>query len=300
MKSVKASLFAILLVALFIISFFNNVNVNANEKSVVVLMLSENGESSPPILDMNDGYMYPGAEINKSFILKNTTPRVYKVENIGFKNFTIQDINGKILDVNNGSDLKLIEEFYESIQCSVRCDGIFNNEILYADDIKGLIKGKTLETKISILSGNEKNINVLLIMKTSAGINMQGLQANFNIVFNATSINDVAEVELPTPIEPQVITTTELPVIPPVDSTLETPVIVPTEPTPDISVIPDTVTVNPVTEINVSEDINTKTNESLVTVGKIVKTGSLIDTFTLSILGLIFIGAGAVITFKKS
>ena len=240
MKKIKSRitlLLALVLVALFIIPLLSMLNVKANEKNVVNLVLSENGEISPPVFDIIDGAMYPGAVINKDFVLRNTTNKKYKIENIGLKDFNIKDISGKVLDVNNEGDLKLIEEYYKSNECIVSCEGIFNNKILYADDIKELIKGKTLEKDITISKDNEKKFNVVVSMKTSSGNNMQGLQANFNIVFNAVSISDETTVEIPTPTEPAVIPPTEAPVVPPIDPPVETPIIVtgepgePTEPT---------------------------------------------------------------------
>lgn len=281
MKSRKVSLFTLLILGLFIISFLNIVNVKANEKNIINLILSEYAESSPPVFDMNDGYMYPGAEINKSFFLINTTQRKYTIKNVGLKDFKIKDINGKVLDINNDSDLKLIDAFYESIICSVSCDAIFNDKILYADDIKELIKGKILESDISILSGNEKKFNVVLSMKTSTGNNVQGLQANFNLIFNAISINDGTVVDPP-------IQTPDPPVQPPTN-----PITEPTRPTDPPIETPDG-TVNPGTNINPS-----KVPDSVIIDSELVQTGSPIDTFTLLILGLVLVGTGIVISFKK-
>lgn len=305
MKSRKSSLVLVLLASLFIISLLNIINVKANEKNVVKLVLSENGEVSPPVFDFNDGYIYPGAKINKDFILKNTTPRKYKIDNIILKNFMIKDINGRILDINNYIDSELIEEFYGAIECKVSCDGIFNDKILYADDIKELIKGKTLQSDISILSGNEKEINVSVFMKTSTGNNMQGLQANFNLVFNATSINESTVVDPPVqppvdptqpPLDPPGLPPIQPPLQPPTD-----PITEPAKPTelpignPDISGnTGGTDNENPGTKIDLPEGSSSGNIDK-----DLVQTGSPIDTLTLSITGLIFIGTGSIILFKK-
>ena len=210
---------------LFIISFLNISNVKANERNIINLTISEGGEISPPVFDLNDGVLNPGSIINKYFVLKNTTEKKYTIEKIGLKDFKIKDINGEVLDINNALDLKVIEEFYEAIECRISCEGFFDNKLLYSDDIKDLIQGKTLQKNITISSGNEKKINVSVSMKKSSGNNMQGLQANFNIVFNATSIDDEIGEELPTPIEPPVITTAEPSVVPlPVEPSVEIPV----------------------------------------------------------------------------
>ena len=285
---------------LFIISFLNISNVKANERNIINLTISEGGEISPPVFDLNDGVLNPGSIINKYFVLKNTTEKKYTIEKIGLKDFKIKDINGEVLDINNALDLKVIEEFYEAIECRISCEGFFDNKLLYSDDIKDLIQGKTLQKNITISSGNEKKINVSVSMKKSSGNNMQGLQANFNIVFNATSIDDEIGEELPTPIEPPVITTAEPSVVPlPVEPSVEIPVNEPIA-TTDIPSSPDDPdTMNPEAEVNPLENTDTKSNESVVIDGKIVQTGSLIDTYTLSILGLVFIGAGAVISVKK-
>lgn len=183
MKSRKAYLSALLIGAVFITLIFNIVNVKANEKNTINLILSEKGEISLPVFGVTDDYIYPGVEINKDFVLKNVTKKKYKIRNITLKNFEIKDINGKALDDRNESDLKLIEEFYESTQCIVRYEGDFNDNT----NIKELIKGKTFEDEITIPSGDGKNINIGIAMKKSAENNMQGLQANFDMVFNAVT-----------------------------------------------------------------------------------------------------------------
>jgi LPXTG-motif cell wall-anchored protein len=186
MKSRKIYLTALLVGVVFIVLFFNIVNVKANEKSTTNLVLSEKGEISLPVFIISDDYIYPGAEINKEFVMKNTTQKEYKIRNITLKNFKIKDINGKELDDHNDSDLKIIEEFYDSIQFIVRYEGGFNDKT----NVKELIKGKTLEDEIPISSGDRENINVAFAMKTSAGNNMQGLQAKFDMVFNAVSFSE--------------------------------------------------------------------------------------------------------------
>lgn len=259
MKNKKKYLVKVVVVTLFIISIINIVDVKANERTTINLILSENGEISPPVFDISDEYIYPGAEINKDFVLKNGTQNDYNIQNIELKNFSIKDIDGKILDFYNDSDLKIIEEFYKSIQCSISYEGTFSDKTLYADDIKELIKGKTFEKEISISSGNGKNINVAIAMKKEAGNNMQGLQANFDIVFNAISLNEGQVVQ--PPIDPPTK---------PIELPIETPI-------ENRNVIGDT--------DNIYKGL--------------VKTGSPIDTLTLSLLGLSFIVIGFIIFLRR-
>ncbi|HEY5560219.1 MAG TPA: hypothetical protein VIK72_00430 [Clostridiaceae bacterium] len=188
LSSKKYGLLFILIITTLLLSMtmFNKIAAEDND---VNLIISEKGESSPPIFNSSDSLLAPGINISKRFDIQNKTTRNYYIGGITVKNFRIKDSSNSLI-----TDLSIINYFCDNVKCKIGKVELINNQIsnetIYEGKLSDLVAqdGVSINNEnLTISSGNSKKIAIEIAMDNNVDNRVQGLSCNLDIQIVAIS-----------------------------------------------------------------------------------------------------------------